>query len=82
MAEDGLGADALVMWTIYNSPPDHPGKFVARSWVARRGESEPTPTGHIAVAPTLEWVRKMIPSGLHCLARSEGDDPTIVETWL
>lgn len=83
MARDsGLGDDALAMWTVYDSPRDYPGKFVARLGVTRRGESEPIPTGHIAVAPTLDLVRRMTPSGLVCLARSEGDDPTIVETWL
>lgn len=72
----------LPMWTVYDSPLDYPGKFVARCWVVKPNEPEPLRTGSVIIAPTLEIVRRMLPPGLHCLVRSEGDEPTIVETWL
>lgn len=72
---------ALEMWTVYKSPPEYPGKYVARLWVVVHGATEPRQTGDMAIAPDLDSVRTMLPWGLVCLPRSEGDDPAIVETW-
>jgi hypothetical protein len=33
-------------------------------------------------APTLEGLRALLPQGLVMLARADGDEPQIVETWL
>ncbi len=83
MASDGgVSETALEMWTVYDSPLDYPGKFVARLWVIRRGDPEPRPTGDLAIASTLEAVREMLPFGLTLLPRSEEDEPQIVESWI
>lgn len=64
------------VWTVYNSPKDYPGKFVARRWELT------TPTDDVIVADTLDEVRERLPLGLYPLDRHPGDDPVIVETWL
>lgn len=72
-------ADSLPIWTVYQNPKDHPGKFVSRRW-----ESLPTPrpTGEVIIANTLEEVREQLPPGLTRLAPQQGDDATIVENWI
>ncbi len=66
----------LKIWTVYDSPLDYPGVFVARLWLnADRTES-------VLTAPTLEGLQALIPPGLYRMARHEQDDPVIVETWL
>jgi len=66
----------LELWTIYDSPIDIPGHFVARKWVMD------TPTSELLQDKTLEGLRAKLPSGLFCMPRSPGDDPKIVETWM
>lgn len=80
--DGGVNEVVLEMWAVYNSPRDYPGQFVARMFVAVTGDPEPHATTRFVVAPTLEAVRSMLPWGLVCLARSEGDEAPIVETWL
>ena len=76
--------DDLHQWTVYDSPSDFPGLFVARQWLVGPSgvrASEVTPY----VDPFLENVRRFIAAvapGSVCLMRSEDDDPVIVETWL
>jgi hypothetical protein len=73
---------SLAMWTVYDHPLDYPGKFVARRWdVDANG---PKPSGSIIVMNDLQTLRDVLEFelGLTCLARSPGDDPKIVETWL
>lgn len=82
MTESTAREDELAMWVVYNSPPDYPGKFVARCWVIRRGEDEPRAVPSLCIAPTLEFVRGMLPWGLHRQERRPEDDQTIVEVWL
>jgi len=81
-SDGGLSDGKVEMWTIYESPPDYPGKFVARLFIVRQGDPEPRATGDMAIAQSLESVRTMLPWGLALVPRSEGDDPAIVETWL
>lgn len=66
----------LELWTIYDSPIDLPGSFVARKWVME------TPTSELLQDKTLEGLREKLPPGLLCMPRSPGDDPKIVETWM
>ena len=66
----------LELWTIYDSPIDHPGSFVARKWVLDK------PTSELFQDKTLEGLRAKLPPGLHCMPRSPGDEPQIVETWM
>jgi len=72
---------ALLMWTIYDHPADHPTAFVARKWRIERGG--PVPTGTVLITPVLDDLRDvMMQMGLTCLTRMTDDDPKIVETWL
>lgn len=73
---------ALAMWTVYDHPTDYPEKYVARRFEVDR--SGPKPTDSIIIAPDLDSLRAILALDLHlvCLARSEEDDPKIVETWL
>lgn len=75
--------EALPIVTIYESPADHPGKFVARRFFAsaRGVEADKEP---LAVVATLEEARNAIPNreALVCMARNPGDEPQIVESWL
>jgi hypothetical protein len=66
----------LELWTIYDSPIDHPGSFVARKWVLDK------PTSELFQDKTLDGLRAKLPAGLHCMPRSPGDEPHIVETWM
>lgn len=65
----------LEMWTIYDSPSDLPGRFVARRWLLDR------PTETILQDLTLEGLREKLPAGLIKFPRNDRDDPKIVETW-
>ncbi len=68
----------LLIWTIYSSPSDYPGKFVARPHSVKR---EVALRCHL-IADTLDEIREKLPFGLAQLDRSPGDDATIVETWI
>ncbi len=63
----------LELWTIYDSPIDLPGSFVARKWVLDK------PTSELLQDKTLDGLRAKL---LHCMPRSPGDEPQIVETWI
>ncbi len=66
----------LDLWTIYVSPVDYPGKFVARRFALDQ------PTSEVILANTLDEVRSLLPQGLTCVGRSIHDEPQIVETWV
>lgn len=66
----------LELWTVYDSPIDLPGRFVARKWVLDQ------PTNELLQDKTLEGLRAKLPQGLTRLERSQQDDPKIVETWI
>lgn len=73
----------LVMYTIYNNPEDFPGLFVCRRWfLFKDGAGPRAEIAPFAVSEDLEGLRQELPPRLHCLARNDGDDPVIVETWL
>lgn len=73
-------SDDLPMWTVYDHPADFPDTFVARKWLVGAKGPRPTPDG---VTGELENIRAFLHDlGLVCLARSDEDDSTIVETWL
>jgi hypothetical protein len=61
--------------TVYDSPSDYPGKFIARLFDVQN------PTEFAVVKNTLEEVRMSIPFQ-HRLERRIEDDPNIVEVWL
>lgn len=71
---------ALQMFTVFGFPRDYP-----RHWVVRR--MFVLPTGEQVsdvvprLAPDLEGARALVPPGLYCQPRQEGDDPHILEVW-
>jgi hypothetical protein len=68
------------MWTIYDHPRDFPDSFVSRRFEVAM---EPVATGDIIIARELEPLRAtMMEAGLVVMARNEGDDPKIIETWV
>lgn len=71
------------MWTVYDHPADYPEHFVARCWLVIPGREEPQWTNmllrHLELEPLRRELARM---GLVALARNEGDEPQIVETWL
>ena len=71
----------LEMWTVYDHPADFPDGYVARKFVVDGPEPKPTDVAMWSV--DLEEVRDFLENlGLTCLARSEGDEPQIVESWV
>lgn len=67
-------------YVIYNKPEDQPDKVVVREWII--GRNRLTMGKVIASCDTLEEARESIPRHLSCITRSEGDAPSIVETWI
>ena len=61
---------------IYSSPKDYPGKFIARLWDVT------VPTQIVAIADSLEEIRKAKPAEMVIIDRQPKDDPVIVETWI
>lgn len=66
----------LELWTVYDSPIDLPGRFVARMWLLDQ------PTSEMLQDKTLDGLRGKLPQGLTRLPRAPQDDPKIVETWI
>lgn len=61
---------------IYNNPKDYPGKYIARLWDVNKA------TNIVAVAESLEEIRKTKPADMVIMDRQPKDDPVIVETWI
>lgn len=72
---------ALSIWTVYASPRDYPGYYVARRSEVGDGPGLKM-TSDMFVADTLAELRALLPPGLHRIGRSPEDDPIIVEIWL
>lgn len=70
----------LSLWTIYRQPRDYPHGYVLRRHVASAKGSRPTEDAFYAY--TLAEIRLLVPPGLVCIGREDGDEPQIVETWL
>jgi len=71
----------LAIWTVYNSPVDFPGMYVARKFLTEAGRS--VPTKEIMVGGTLDQLQRELESrGLTMLPRDASDEPHIVEIWL
>jgi hypothetical protein len=75
-----LELGALLIWTVYERPRDFPDHYIARPFYCSLGHTTPLPA-HLQAA-SLESLRMLLPVGLTLLARSPGDDPSIVETWI
>jgi len=76
-----FGAEPIYSWTVYRNPLDYPGKFVVRRFDVSQPPPMPDPEPW-AVSNTLEEARATLPGWAVVLARSEHDEPQIVETWI
>jgi hypothetical protein len=76
--DDARAAGDLLIWTICDDPSDHPGKYTARPYSARRGQ----PDEFLLVADTYAEILGMLPAGLVRLERDPSDPPVIVESWI
>lgn len=74
-----MSTQSLEVWTVYFSPKDAPGRFVARRFDIQDGVVRRTSIAFHAA--TLEGVRLGIPRGLYRTVRAPGDEPHIVEVW-
>lgn len=63
--------------TVYNSPADYPGKFVARVFDLNKA------TKFVFLADSyMELADKMSAQKLTRMDRNQQDDPAIVEVWI
>ena len=70
----------MLVWTVYKSPGDYPGKFIGRPWKPWGIGAGPMDL-HL-VADDLQALRDQLPHGVYRLPRNYEDDPVIVETWI
>lgn len=75
-----LSLGHLLIWTIYDHPPDFPDWFVARPQIIRPKTAGPMPL-HL-MANDLNRLRLMLPDGLVRLERHPVDNPFILEVWV
>lgn len=67
----------LPLITIYKSPSDFPGKYVARLWDLNR----PTPVA--VIADTYDKLTERLPLEVMTkMPRRPEDDPVIMEVWM
>jgi len=64
------------MWTVYSSPQDFPGQWVARLFYNDQR------TQSVLIANTYEALLEQLPPGLFRLERDPSDQSHIVETWI
>lgn len=72
-------ADNLIIWTIYKSPSDYPGKWVLRGHEVGSGTVKPRT--HAIISETYAGIIDILPPGLHRLPNDDHDDPAIYESW-
>lgn len=70
------------MLAIYRNPKDYPGAFVVRLWRSVHTDPMPQASAYCMLATSLEQSRALLPRGLSCFGRVEGDDACLMETWL
>lgn len=75
-----MSANAMLIWTIYEKPKDHPDHYVVRRFMVSAGIVMHDPVCQLA--DTLENARALLPAGLVNLGRSPQDQNSIIETWL
>lgn len=80
-AESAADPNRMLQWVIYDHPRDFPNAFVARCWSIGKGTV--TPSTDVIMTTDLDSLRRLMEGmGLTRIARSPGDDPTIIEVWL
>jgi hypothetical protein len=77
---EAMKRGALVVWTIYDRPRDYPDGFIARRFEV--GKDRLTATSD-TLTGGLEHLRAIFgKAGLIKLARQDGDERPIVESWV
>lgn len=72
--------EPLTLWVVYERPADYPEGYIARQWQVHTGVA--FFTSLTVTAPTLEGVRRKLPSGLVPFERDPNDDPCVKEVWI
>ena len=74
-------SNSLQMWTVYDRPSDYPQGFIARRYDITNDGVHPTEDK--VHGPNLSNVRMQLHHlGLSpAFLRSDGDAPSVVETW-
>ena len=67
-------------WTIFDRPRDHPEGFIARRFEIGNGVTTPTKDTLIGKVDDLRFALER--AGFVKIARSEGDEVQIVESWI
>jgi hypothetical protein len=65
---------------VCQDPSDVPQKYSARVWTV--GEGTMSATGVAIASDHYELLAACMPEGLVRIARQDGDDPVILETWV
>jgi hypothetical protein len=72
--------DKLKVWTIFKSPEDYPGEFVARCFIAEAAGV--VPTTEIIRGKSLEQLQEHFAQwGLVRVPRDPNDTSSTVEVW-
>lgn len=72
----------MTMWTVYDHPTDFPNDYVAREHILRNDNTH-GPTDNFIQSTDLEVIREqLLNMGKTPIARSPGDEPQIIETWI
>ena len=69
------------IWTIYDRPSDHPVGFIARRFEVGSGSGH-TPTKDTLTGKIDDLRFALERAGFVKIARSEGDEAQIVESWI
>ena len=78
---DAVKRGALVIWTVYNRPKDHPHGFIARRFEVN-ALGPPSPMAD-TVTGDLDEIRLIVyRAGLTRLPRQHDDEPQVVESWI
>jgi len=73
--------EILSIWTLFDRPTDAPDCYVVRRFEVHLNSVKATSDAHYSLH--IERLRNlMLERGLHCIGRSEGDEPQIVESWI
>lgn len=75
---------ALSIVTLYNSPSDKPGYFVARRFYGEFATQDHF--SHAQIAPVWQWAQETI-ERFNCsqavrLMRDDADHPCVIESWI
>jgi hypothetical protein len=77
--------ESLSIFTVYENPRDYPGSFVVRRFEVSADSSVQHAALPLVVTDTLDEARAAIrrahPVAV-CMARNDGDEPQIVESWI